>query len=74
MVNDDYSSLKRSPQNFKVGTVWTEANRGGLGGILNVGSIPSACTNFIPPFSDAITSIQIDPGFLCNFFMCVVWF
>ncbi|KAK7685974.1 hypothetical protein QCA50_010784 [Cerrena zonata] len=58
-----------APQDFNVGTVWTDANRGGNAGNLNVGGIPSGCRNFIAPFIDSISSIQVNSGIRCVFFV-----
>ncbi|KAK7689162.1 hypothetical protein QCA50_007853 [Cerrena zonata] len=58
-----------SPLDFNVGAVWTDANMGGNAGFLNVDAIPSGCRNFVPAFTDDISSIEVDPGFLCVFFI-----
>ncbi|KAK7688234.1 hypothetical protein QCA50_008604 [Cerrena zonata] len=56
-----------APQDFQVGSVWTEANKGGTGGGLYVDGIPSSCRSFFPAFTNTISSIQINSGFRCIF-------
>ncbi|KAK7692587.1 hypothetical protein QCA50_004217 [Cerrena zonata] len=58
-----------APLDFNVGAVWTNANRGGSAGFLNVGGIPSGCRGFVSPFIDSISSLQVDSGFRCVFFV-----
>ncbi|KAK7685951.1 hypothetical protein QCA50_010761 [Cerrena zonata] len=58
-----------APQDFNVGTVWTNSNKGGSAGNLNVGGIPSGCRNFVSPFIDSISSIQVNSGIRCVFFV-----
>ena len=74
IAHDDCVSRQRSAQDFAVGSVWTEANKGGTPGGLSVNGIPSGCKNFTPAFTDSITSIQISSGFLCNFYVYVPYF
>ncbi|KAK7689165.1 hypothetical protein QCA50_007856 [Cerrena zonata] len=57
------------PLDFNVGAVWTNANKGGTAGFINVGGIPSGCRNFVSPFIDSISSLSVDKGFRCVFFI-----
>ncbi|KAK7689164.1 hypothetical protein QCA50_007855 [Cerrena zonata] len=57
------------PLDFDVEKAWTDANRGGHEGFINVDSIPSGCENLVSTFIDDISSIEVDPGFLCVFFI-----
>ena len=40
--------------------------------ILTVAGLPSDCQNFVRPFQDSISSLQVNAGFRCTFFMCVI--
>ena len=39
--------------------------------ILTVAGLPSDCQNFVRPFQDSISSLQVNTGFRCTFFMYV---
>ena len=39
--------------------------------ILTVAGLPSDCQNFVRPFQDSISSLQVNAGFRCTFFMYV---
>ncbi|KAK7678662.1 hypothetical protein QCA50_018243, partial [Cerrena zonata] len=54
---------------FDVAEVWTDHNREGSDGILVLDSLPTCCLNFVSPFIDSISSLQVFPGFLCGFFV-----
>ncbi|KAK7688241.1 hypothetical protein QCA50_008611 [Cerrena zonata] len=62
-------AIQPAPQDFNVGTVWTDANMGGSAGSITVDGIPSSCRNFIAPFIDSISSIQVESGIRCVFFV-----
>ncbi|KAK7688236.1 hypothetical protein QCA50_008606 [Cerrena zonata] len=62
-------AIQPTPQDFNVGTVWTDANMGGSAGFINVDGIPSSCRNFLAPFIDSISSIQVNSGIRCVFFV-----
>ena len=40
--------------------------------ILSVDRLPSDCQNFVRPFQDSISSLQVNTGFRCSFFMYVL--
>ena len=37
-------------------------------------SIPTGCVNFVGPFQDSISSIEVESGYLCFFYMYVYAF
>ena len=51
----------------KVMQVWTNANKDGNSGIYDL-QVPTCCLNFVGPFVDSISSIQVFSGFTCAFF------
>ncbi|KAK7688302.1 hypothetical protein QCA50_008673 [Cerrena zonata] len=64
-------AIQPTPQDFNVGLVWVDINAGGESGSLNVNGIPSSCLNIFGDFVDDISSIMVDSGISCSFFVDV---
>ncbi|KAJ7586662.1 hypothetical protein C8J56DRAFT_1052009 [Mycena floridula] len=58
-----------SPLDFNVGKFCTDSNLSGTCAAINVDAIPSSCFTVIAQFNDQISSIQIDSGITCSFFI-----
>ncbi|KAF7357175.1 hypothetical protein MSAN_01312200 [Mycena sanguinolenta] len=57
------------PQDFVTAKACTNPGMSGSCGNVSVTGIPSSCLNFIASFNDVISSIQVNPGFSCKFFV-----
>ena len=74
LISSLYSLLRLqqpNPNDFDIGDVWTNPNEGGTVGFINVDAIPSGCRNFIDPFIDSVTSILVQGGLTCTFFLYI---
>ncbi|KAJ7192353.1 hypothetical protein GGX14DRAFT_578220 [Mycena pura] len=63
------AAISPSPLDFSTGISCTNSNLGGSCGTNFVASIPSGCFNYVAPFNDAITSVQVNTGLACTFFV-----
>ncbi|KAJ7589077.1 hypothetical protein C8J56DRAFT_937752 [Mycena floridula] len=65
----DIAAHKLSPDDFNVGFLCTDNFLGGTCGVINVGGIPSGCENVVAQFNDQFSSIQVNVGISCQFFV-----
>ncbi|KAK7679421.1 hypothetical protein QCA50_017475 [Cerrena zonata] len=63
------TSNELARRSLKLATVWTDSNRGGKAKDLLSSAIPTSCFNLDPPFADSISSIEVESGFLCTFYI-----
>ncbi|KAJ7589092.1 hypothetical protein C8J56DRAFT_1048718 [Mycena floridula] len=65
----DNAAHKLVPQDFNVGIICTDNFLGGTCAVINVGGIPSGCRNVVAQFNDQFSSIQVNAGISCQFFV-----
>ena len=64
-----YELIRNQPGAITVGKVWVDGNMKGPSEAITITTLPSDCINFNGQFQDSISSIQINSGIECSFFL-----